>query len=167
MSDIGLAGGAAPSTPGHRYGASPRRFGPAVDVTIAGWLAGWSMAAGRFARTGRLGERCPRPTIVKPAGEAGCHDGGRRVKPLSRFLRFAPAVPVTHRPPSRTKQLWTNAGVRPMNGTGIDRFGPTLAEPARSHARLSFGLGTPGQEPAGHGRHPSSRLSMVSRKDGV
>ncbi len=42
MSDIGLAGGAAPSTPGRRYGATPRRFGAAVDAAVAGPVAGRS-----------------------------------------------------------------------------------------------------------------------------
>ena len=31
-----LARGAAPSTPGQRYGATPRRFRAAVDATLAG-----------------------------------------------------------------------------------------------------------------------------------
>ena len=41
MSDIGLAGGTAPSTPGRRDGATPRRFGPAGDASR-------SKSAGRF-----------------------------------------------------------------------------------------------------------------------
>ena len=34
MCYIGLAGGFAPSTPARRYGATPRRFGPAVDTAV-------------------------------------------------------------------------------------------------------------------------------------
>ena len=40
MCYVWMAGGSAPSTPGHGYGATPRRFGPAVNATAAGPLAG-------------------------------------------------------------------------------------------------------------------------------
>ena len=52
MCHIGLARGAAPSTPGPRYGASPRRFRPAIKWSSPGrsrggsMCAGWSPAAG-------------------------------------------------------------------------------------------------------------------------
>ena len=66
---IGLAGGSAPSTPGRRYGAAPRRFGPAVDAAVAGPLAGRSMSAGRPPASG---------SARSPAA----------VNPLARVLRL-------------------------------------------------------------------------------
>ena len=92
MSDIGLARGSAPSTPG-RTARRPRRFSRPSMRPVAGRLSSWHRPARR---------------AMSPAG---CRHPARRKRVPRRasgesnavaFLRFAPAVPVTRRPPSRT-----------------------------------------------------------------